>query len=89
MDHDYMVQNINEYIVDVYIYKHMAKYRYLIHNKKKYFYIFKPLCMVYIILHIFFYIENEYNVFDIHENMVDNSKHRVLYKPKNISYLNK
>jgi hypothetical protein len=25
MDHDYMVQNINEYIEDVYIYKHMAK----------------------------------------------------------------
>ncbi len=29
MDHDYMVQNINEYIEDVYIYKHMAKYKVL------------------------------------------------------------
>jgi hypothetical protein len=26
MDHDYMVQNINEYIRDVYIYMHTAKY---------------------------------------------------------------
>ncbi len=38
--------------------------------------------MVYIIHHISFYIVNEYNVFDIHVNMVDNSKHKVLCKPE-------
>jgi hypothetical protein len=27
MDHDYMVQNIDECIANVYIYKHMAKYK--------------------------------------------------------------
>jgi hypothetical protein len=70
MEHDYMVQNINEYIEDVYIYKYMAKI------KKKHISFInkhsKPLCMVHINLYISFYIENVYNVFDIHVNMVDN-----------------
>ncbi len=49
----------------------------------KYFYfLYKPLCMVCIIHHISFCIENEYNVFDIHANRVDNLKHTVLYKPR-------
>lgn len=83
MDHDYIRQNINEYMIDVYIYKHTAKHRYLTYKKMYvYIYIFKPLCMVYIILHIVFYIENEHTVFDTIVNMVDNSKHKVIYKPK-------
>ncbi len=73
MDHDYMVQNINEYIVDVYIYMHTAKYKIIKHFfTTSCVYIYQPLYMVYIIHHISFCIENEHNVFDSSVNMVDN-----------------